>query len=154
MRPDDLIMSVNQFLAAPPYEACLLLVHPDPARLRQATQQLSHVFDWPGWPVGQELGLVLLDVAPPRRPSVAGRWFREAGAARRPGPVIVGDIALLFEPTLELDPLRLLLDVSRQTKLIVAWPGRREGARLFYAAPEHRHYRPWPLSDAARIIPL
>ena len=147
MRQDDLITSVNQFLAASPYEACLLLIHQDPARLHEATRWLSHVFNWPCWPVGEGQSAALLDVAPQSRPSAAARWFRDTCAAYRPGPVIVSDIALLFEPSLELHPLRLLLDVSRQTKLIVAWPGAVDGDRLAYAVPEHGHYHQWPVSD-------
>ena len=33
MRQDDLVESVKQFLTTTPYEACLLLIHQDPARL-------------------------------------------------------------------------------------------------------------------------
>lgn len=147
MRQDDLVEPVKQFLATTPYEACLLLLHPDPARLRQAIGQLSAVFDWPVWAVGAGLCAALLDETPPARPAAAAHWFRETCAAYRPGPVIVSDIALLFEPSLELHPLRLLLDVSRQTKLIVAWPGAVDGDRLAYAVPEHGHYHQWPVSD-------
>ena len=64
MRHDDLIASVNQFLTAPPYEACLLLVHPHPVDLHDAMLRLEAAFHWPGWPAGQELAAVLLDVAP------------------------------------------------------------------------------------------
>ncbi len=147
MRHDDLIASVNQFLTAPPYEACLLLVHPHPVDLHDAMLRLEAAFHWPGWPAGQELAAVLLDVAPQLRPSVAAGWFREACAARRPGPVLVSDIALLFERALSLDPLRLLRDASRQTQLIVAWPGTVDDNRLAYAVPEHAHCRYWPTAD-------
>jgi len=147
MRQDALVESVNQFLAAPPYEACLLLLHQDPARLHEATLRLSEAFQWPGWPAGQALAAALLDTALPLRPAAAARWFGEACAARRPGPVLIGDIALLFEPALQLNPLRLFLDASRRTKLIVAWPGATDGRRLAYAVPEHHHYREWPVSE-------
>lgn len=147
MRQDALVEVVNQFIATPPYEACLLLVHPDPAHLQQATRRLSEACHWPDWPVGRALAAALRDTAPPLRPTTAARWFRDTAAAHRPGPVLLSDIALLFEPALELQPLRLLLDAARQTKLIVAWPGARDGRRLTYAAPQHRHYREWPVSD-------
>ena len=60
-----------------------------------------------------------------------------------PGPVSCTDIDLLFEPTLELDPLGLLRDVSRVTRLVVAWPGSYADDVLAYAVPDHSHYRTW-----------
>jgi hypothetical protein len=60
-----------------------------------------------------------------------------------PGPVLCTEIDLLFEPSLELDPLPLLVDISRATRLVIAWPGSYVGGVLAYAAPEHAHYRTW-----------
>lgn len=56
--------------------------------------------------------------------------------------IFATDIALLFEPTLLLNPLMLMLEASRRTPIIVAWPGIIEGDRLAYAVLEHSHYRP------------
>jgi len=60
-----------------------------------------------------------------------------------PGPVLCTEIDLLFEPTLELDPLRLLCDVGRVARLVVTWPGSYHHDVLAYAVPDHRHYRTW-----------
>ena len=60
-----------------------------------------------------------------------------------PGPVLCTNIDLLFEPTLKLDPLRLMRDVSRVTRLVVAWPGSYVDNVLAYAVPDHSHYRTW-----------
>jgi len=53
------------------------------------------------------------------------------------------EIDVLFEPTLKLDPLGLLRQFSRVTKLIVTWPGTYINDVLAYAVPEHSHYRTW-----------
>jgi hypothetical protein len=63
------------------------------------------------------------------------------------GSVLYTDIDLLFEPTLELDPLRLMRDVSRQTRLVVTWPGSYLDNVLSYAVPGHDHYRIWRRSE-------
>ena len=143
---NDQLTTVQDFLAAKPYEACLLFVHADPFRLEEAAAQLEERYGWRRWPVGRELSGALLDVAVHERGPETGRWFREAVDARRPSPILVTDIALLFESSFQLDPLRLLLEASRRTPLIVAWPGNLAGDRLAYAVPEHSHYRTWPRS--------
>lgn len=60
-----------------------------------------------------------------------------------PDPVLCTNIDLLFEPTLKLDPLRLMRDVSRVTRLVVTWPGSYVDSVLAYAVPDHSHYRIW-----------
>jgi hypothetical protein len=62
MRQDDLVRTINQFLASPPFPACLLLVHPDPSRLVAAVDQLRDLYHWPDWRSGHELSAALLDV--------------------------------------------------------------------------------------------
>lgn len=156
IRSGNLFNIVQQFLAATTYEACLLIVHPDPLRLYEAIAQIELQLTQAAWPVGRELGAALLDTPANDRGPATARWFRAAVDARRPGPILITDIALLFEPVLQLDPLRLLLDASRRTPLIVAWPGAVEGDRLAYAVAEHSHYRTWPVSDLCPncVVPL
>ena len=81
-----------------------------------------------------------------RRGCAGGR--RIAGSGGRlgeeaPGPVLCTEIDLLFEPSLGLDPLALFRQVSRETALVVAWPGGWDGGGLTYATPEYGHYRAW-----------
>lgn len=143
---NDQLTIIQDFLAVKPYEACLLFVHADPFRLEKATSALEERYGWRRWPIGRELSTALLDVPVQDRESAARRWFRADVDARRLGPILVTDIALLFEPSFLLDPLRLMLEASRRTPLIVAWPGILEGDHLAYAVPEHSHYRTWPIS--------
>lgn len=144
----DLITSLEQFLAYRPDHALFLLVHAQANHLTAAAQQLQH--QYPAWrhlALSTTLALGLRDIAPARRPRQTPRLCATAIHSHTPGPLLCTDIDLLFEPSLRLDPLRLLLDASRQTTLIVTWPGTDQDHRLAYAAPEHAHYRTWPRSD-------
>lgn len=143
---NEQLATIQEFLAAPPYEACLLFAHTDQFWLEESATQLEELNGWHRWAVGRELSAVLLNVPVHDRGPAAAHWFRAAADSRRPGPVLATDIALLFEPTLQLDPLRLLLDASRRASLLVAWPGAVVGDRLTYAVAEHSHYRTWPRS--------
>lgn len=139
----SLPVAIADFLADPGYRPCLLLVHPGIRRLTEAVDELSSKYGWHRLRVGQELAAALVSEPPRRRPRAAHRWMTSRLGQMAPGPVICTEIDLLFEPTLELDPLLLLRDVSRVTRLVVAWPGSCGDDVLAYAAPEHRHYRTW-----------
>lgn len=58
-------------------------------------------------------------------------------------PILLTDFDILFEPSFELDPLTIFKQVSRNTSLLVLWPGEFNNKTLSYASPEHTHYRTW-----------
>jgi ATPase family associated with various cellular activities (AAA) len=64
----------------------------------------------------------------------------EAGEA----VILLDDIELLFEPSLAIDPLRLLQGLARNRTVVAAWPGIFADDAISYADaghPEHRVYR-------------
>ena len=131
---------------------CLLLVHPEVRRLEDVADELSSGYGWPHLPVGRALSAALLAGPPGRRPSEARRWTKARLGEMAPGPVLCTGIDLLFEPGLELDPLRLLCDAGRLTRLVVAWPGDYQDGILSYAVPAHGHYRTWRRPDVAIAV--
>jgi hypothetical protein len=131
---------------------CLLLVSPEIRRLEDAADELLSVYAWPHLPVGHELGTALLSENPQRRSHAVQRWMKARISEMSPGPVLCTGIALLFEPTLGLDPLRLLRDVGRTTRLVIAWPGTYERDVLAYAVPGHSHYRTWRKPEVSILI--
>ncbi len=135
--------SVQALLTTPDYYPCLLIVHEEIARLQAAAEALREHVAWPEVGVGAELSAALLPVEPRSRPRQAARWVEKRLAQAEPGPVLCTDIDLLFEPSLQLDPLVLLRSASRRTRLAVLWPGRYEHGILSYAVPVHTHYRTW-----------
>lgn len=147
MTTDDLFPAIDHFLAIQPYYPCLLLVHPEMARLYAATRQILSQYAWPGLSIGSLLSQALLPVAPKQRPRQAKRTFADTVQAHVPGPVLCTDIDLLFEPSLYLDPLRLLREASRQARLVVIWPGTFANGVLAYATPSHAHYQTWTQTD-------
>jgi len=122
---------------------CLLLVHPAVSRLEDAANELSSVYDWPRLSVGRELSAVLLSETPGLCSRAARQWMKIHLREMAPGPVLCTEIDLLFDPTLKVDPLRLMRDVGRVTRLVVTWPGSYVDNVLAYAVPGHSHYRTW-----------
>jgi hypothetical protein len=133
--------AVTDFLRAS--HTCLFLAHPEIRRLESAAGELIFTYSWPHLSLGRELGAVLLSETPQRRARSARQWLPVRLGEMTPGPALCTEIDLLFEPTLELDPLRLLSDVSRIARLVVLWPGHYTDDALTYAVPEHSHYRAW-----------
>ena len=122
---------------------CLLLVHPAASRLEDGANELLSVYEWPRLSMSRELSPVLLAETPQRRSRAARQWMKTHLREMSPGPVLCTNIDLLFDPTLKLDPLRLMRDASRVTRLVVAWPGSYVDDVLAYAVPDHSHYRTW-----------
>ena len=143
----DLHVALEPVLSRP----CVLLVHPTISRLQAAVAEIQPHYDWPFLPVGEHLSAALMVVPPNRRGRVARDWLQAEIEHFRPGLLVCTEIDLLFEPTLELDPLALFRQVSRKTKLIVLWPGTYENNTLAYAVPEHAHYKVWRKSEVEII---
>lgn len=131
------------------YRKCCFFVSTDVERLQSVGQLITNWYAWPVLQVGANLSAKLLHTPVYERPRAAIAVFTEFANASVPGPLICTGIDLLFEPLLKLDPLRLLLEVSRTTALIVLWPGSFANGRLSYATaqPHHAHYRVWQRID-------
>ncbi|GAE27479.1 hypothetical protein JCM9140_3627 [Halalkalibacter wakoensis JCM 9140] len=52
----------------------------------------------------------------------------------------LGNIEILFDKQLHINPVRLLENQSKRYKLIVSWPGVLEENKLIYAEPGHPEY--------------
>jgi hypothetical protein len=141
--------AINAFLNTPTYHSCLLLVHPDIARLDSAATELAAAYKWPCLAVGRELSAALLSEPPARRSYAACQWLETQLGQMTPGPALCTEIELLFEPSFSLDPLAVLRQSSRVTKLVVAWPGNFLDGILSYAVPDHSHYRAWRQPEVA-----
>lgn len=130
-------------LATQIYYPCIILTDTDIAKLHSAARFLRSRFGWIEMSVAGILSAALLDVPPKHRPRVARKVFSQEIERRTLGPILCLDVDLMFEPSLELEPLRLFREASRQTPLVILWPGQSKDGILSYAVPVHPHYRTW-----------
>ena len=89
----------------------------------------------------------LLPLSVTARAAQVDRCINMALQIYEPGPLLVIDTDVFFEPSLQLDPLLLFQRASRQLPLVVTWAGSFEHGRLNYAVSEHAHYRLWRSPD-------
>ena len=62
--------------------------------------------------------------------------------------IVLDNIEILFDVTLQQDPLRLLQMISRNRNIVVSWNGFVENGKLIYAEPGHPEHRSY---DAANL---
>lgn len=139
---------IHNFITSDSYTDCLIITHPDIAVLGDGIAELRGDSDWPILDIGQELSKELLFIQPGKRSPHTRDWLNGIANKMESEPIVCANISLLFEPSLDLDPLALFRHLGRNKKLIVMWPGRYHGDVLSYAVPEHQHYRVWQKPDA------
>ena len=132
---------------------CFLLVHPHIqilARISNEIQGLSiaHLN------VSKELSASLMSVSASERSRFSQKWLINALTSFQTGPILCIYPDLLFDPSLEIDPLALFRQASRIIQLIVLWPGEYSANTLSYAIPEHHHFRTWKITDSILRQPI
>jgi hypothetical protein len=103
--------------------------------------------------VSLELSQRLLEIARPDQGKQAPNLLNVLVEEGDPTGVIVERLELLFEKSLELNPLERLKEVSRYRTVIAIWEGKLQDGHLLYAEfghTEYRSYRP----DEIRGIPV
>ena len=140
-------MALDRFLEKQPYYPCCLLVSRGVAVLARASLEAQRLFAWPVVSMDDVVCEPLLPLPVVARAGQVNGLIDMALQAYVPGPVLVTDTDVLFEPSLQLDPLQLFRRASRLLPLVVTWAGTFEHGRLSYAVPEHAHYRLWRNTD-------
>ena len=94
--------------------------------------------------VGLELGRRLAATPINKRGFSAGELLREiADKQRTDDPLLLDNLELLFEKSLQINPLDLVKRLAHSKRVVAVWPGELRGDRLTYADmshPEHRDY--------------
>lgn len=65
--------------------------------------------------------------------------------------VFLTDTEILFDSSLQQDPLKILQEVSRNIRVVAYWGGEVNNAKLVYAIPNHSEYREYSSNDVVFI---
>lgn len=122
----------------------ILLVGPSRSGKTQLLRQLGAKLSIEPLNVGLELGRHLAATPNNKRCFSAGELLREiADQKRTEDPLLLDNLELLFEPSLQINPLDLVRRLAHSKRVVAVWPGELRGDRLVYADmshPEHRDY--------------
>jgi hypothetical protein len=92
--------------------------------------------------VNLQLSRALLELTDTQR-VLQVRQHLEAIVDKATPPVLLDNLEILFDSTLQQDPLRLLQGISRNKLIVASWNGFSDQGKLVYAEaghPEYRHY--------------
>jgi hypothetical protein len=137
---------------AQPFD-CLILAHPQVQILEKISNQLQGL-NFAYLNVSKKLSKVLLSVSATDSSRFSQKWLVDTLTSFQSGPVLCTCPDLLFDPSLEIDPLALFRQAARMNQLIVLWTGEYSTNTLSYAVPEHHHYRTWHISDSLLRQPV
>lgn len=104
------------------------------------TQSLAIAHGYPIVNVNLELSKRLLELTRVQRSRQVEKIIKEVVANVEGEVVILENIELLFDTSLEIEPLRLLQGLSRNRTIVATWNGTYENETLVFAQPGHPEY--------------
>lgn len=96
--------------------------------------------------IGAELGRRLSAIQQKQRHLHANTMLRElADQQTKDDLLLVDNIELLFDRSLQLDPLDLLKRYAHAKRVVAVWPGELYNGRLSYAEMGHAEHQDYPI---------
>ena len=142
---EQVILKIGE--AAPLYYRLILVVAPAGTGKTAALQDVREQTGASLINVNLELSRRMLDLTAVQRATHLPRILGEIVNKAEGDLVLLDNIEVLFDVSLQQDPLRLLQGLSRNKTLVVAWNGNIDGKYITYAMPGHPEYRRDPVRD-------
>jgi ABC-type cobalamin/Fe3+-siderophores transport system ATPase subunit len=134
----------NIAVAANRYHKLVLIVGRSGAGKTKTLEALSKSASAPIINVGRELSSRLLDIPARHRDLEVLRILDDVLGPRTDAPALLDNLEVLFEPTLQQDPLQVLQRLSRSRTIVAAWNGELRDDQLIYANAGHPEARRYP----------
>jgi len=123
------------------YEKIAFLLVKDDSDALAACRFIQDEFDVDEINLNLELVKLLLPEKESRYPFLINSKIREIIDNSTSRILILRNIELLFNPSLKLNVIPALQNISRHRPIIVLWPGEYKSNNLTYATPDHPEYQ-------------
>ena len=149
--PNQIIDRIEQ--AKDLYNRLVLVVALSGAGKTAALREVNRHLGAPLLNVNLEISRRMLDLTVRQRALQVSRLVEEILDDFSEEAVLLDNIEILFDPSLQQDPLRLLLALSRNRTLVVSWNGQIKNKTLSYGEPGHPEYRRYTVENFLVIAP-
>ena len=139
--------------AASLYNRLVLVVAPAGAGKTTALQDVRNRTGAPLVNVNLALSRRMLELTERQRVLQLPRLLQEIISNSGDETILLDNIEVIFDISLQQDPLRLLQGLSRNKTVVAAWNGTIVDDYLTYAAPGHPEYRRYPMRDFLVVSP-
>jgi hypothetical protein len=133
------------------YNRLVLLVAPTGFGKTQALREYCEATGTPLINVNLELSRRMLELTARQRTLRLPVLFSEMLEQGQPEVVALDNLEILFDKSLQQDPLRLLQSASRNRSAVATWNGAATGRKLTYAEVGHPEYRSYELDDVVAV---
>lgn len=130
------------------FHRIVLVVGDDPVAKSRLLREAAELGKFPVLNVGEQLAKSLMQFSVRQRPGKADEKLKFLLSECCTKTVVLDHIEILFAPELRLDVVRLLQSLSRNTTLLVAWPGDVSNAGVSYAPSDHPEHQRSSLDGA------
>ena len=137
--------------AASQYYRLVILVGAPASGKTTALQSVAQKLGCPIVNVNMELSKRLLELTRAQRSRQVERLLKEVIAAAPGEVVLLDNLEILFDISLEVVPLPLLQAASRNRTVVASWNGSFQGGTLTYAEPGHPEFVQFKQTDAVII---
>ena len=135
------------------YNRLVLLVAPSGFGKTQAIREFCESSGVPLVNVNLELSLRMLEMTKRQRSLRLPKLFSEVLHEGDGDTIGLDNLEILFDRSLQQDPLRLLQGASRNRTLVATWNGQVSGGKLTYADIGHPEYRSYEL-DGVQVVSM
>lgn len=139
--------------AASSYHRLVVLVAPSGVGKTHVFQEVSRRVGVPVINLNLALSKYMLELTERQRVLQLPQLVNEVIEAHPGSLCLLDNIEMLFDPVLQHDPLKLLLALSRNRTVAVAWNGAISEDHLVYAEPRHPEYRRYLVKDFLTVAP-
>lgn len=128
------------------YHRLVLVVGPPRSGKTKILQEIARTTQIPLISVSLELSRRLLDLTERQRVLRVSALLKDIVAEHAGEVVLLDNLEILFDISLQQDPLRLLQQLARVRTVVAAWNGHVQDGHLTYGAPDHPEFRRYPVS--------
>jgi RNase adaptor protein for sRNA GlmZ degradation len=148
---DNLMQAIQQ--AGDLYHRLVLLAGPQGSGKTAVLQAIGEKNKYPLINVNLQLCKGMLELTRNQRTRQVERLFKSVVTSVPAEVVLLDNLEILFDPSLEVVPLRLLLAASRNQTLVASWNGAYRDGTLSYAEPGHPEFVQYKQVEAL-VVPL